>query len=159
MKRNILFVLVVFAVMTVGTVFAQQAPMRDPGLMGLYNLQLSNKQRTQIDKLRLEFEKEISPLRDKVRSLENAYRLMIVDEKVSTTQLKSQLQEISAKKQQLALKRALQQRKIRSLLTDEQKVKFDQRIISGPKPHRMHGFHKGRRGMLPKGMGPMRMMR
>ncbi|MCD4692280.1 MAG: hypothetical protein K8R79_05160, partial [Calditrichales bacterium] len=53
----------------------------------------------------------------------------------------SKLDEISGLRKDMALKRAKHQRQVRSILTDEQKVKFDQRILSG----RRHAM-KGKRG-------------
>ena len=152
MKRSIL-ILSAFILILASVSFAQQPPMgprgdRGPMMQNKNFLQLSEQQQKQIDKLRLDFRKEISPMQDKARSLNNAYRLMIVDEKISKDQLKKQLEKISTVRQELALKRALHQRQVRELLTDEQKVKFDQRIISGPKDRKRGAFHKrpGRMG-------------
>lgn len=146
MKRTIL-VLSAFVFILASFSFAQQPPMgprgeRGPMMQKMNFLQLTEKQQKQIDKMRLEFQKEVLPLRDKVQNLRNAFKLMIVDEKVSGSGLKKQLEKIGAVKQELALKRALHQREVRKLLTDDQKVKFDQHIISGHKGGKRDAFHK-----------------
>lgn len=144
MKRVIIFSLALIVLLTAGSLFAQPPGVRGnrsdmPDFRRGTALDLSAEQQTKIDKLRLDLQKMAAPLRADVQSLQTAYRLMIIDPKVSESKLKTQLGKISAKRQALALLRAKHQRQIRSLLTDEQKVKFDQRIISG------HG-KKGRMG-------------
>lgn len=109
--------------------FGQKAPMSRLGL--------TDQQQAKIEKLRLQFEKEMLPLRDKVKSLNTEYRLMVIDEKASKAQLKAQLDKISALRTTMALKRAEHQRQIRNLLTDEQKLKYDQ-----------HYLNPGRKGMM-----------
>ena len=147
MKRTLL-VLSMFIFMTANMSFGQRMPMelrgeRGPRMQRMNFLELSETQQKQIEKLRLEFQKKISPLQDKARSLKNAYRLMVIDEKVSESGLKNQLKKISSIRQELALKRAMHKRQVRSLLTEEQKVKFDQQFLSGPKPGKRGAIHKG----------------
>jgi len=137
-----------------------QPPMRQfkgnaPGMpsagMAMAQLQLTDKQQSQIDQLRLTFQKEMLPLRDQVHSLQTQYRLMVLDSKASKAALQKQLSKISSLREKMALKRAEHQRQIRSLLTDEQKVKFDQHFLTGPKMNKMgcRGGMHGRRGMRP----------
>jgi len=129
------------------------APGVQPAGKMMIQLQLTDKQQAQIAKLRLAFQKEMLPLRDQVHSLRTQYRLMVIDSKFSTADLRKQLNKISTLREKMALKRAEHQRQIRSLLTDEQKVKFDQHFLAGPKMNK-----KGRRGGMhkPFGMRPMR---
>ncbi len=116
------------------------------------NLNLTAEQETQLDKLRLEHQKEVTLVRSEIHNLNAAYRLMVIDDGVSEAKLKKQIAAISAKREALALKRAQHQRKVRSLLTDEQKVKFDQHVISG----RGRQGNKGHRiGMSQKCKRPM----
>ncbi len=155
MKRIFISSLALIVFLTAGSLFAQPPGMKGnmppkPNFRQGAALDLSAEQQTKIDKLRLELQKMAAPLRADVQSLQTAYRLMIIDSKVSESQLKAQLAKISAKRQALALQRAKHQRQIRSLLTDEQKVKFDQRIISGHgkkgrKGHKGQMMHKGGR--------------
>ncbi len=153
MKRVLLSGLTLIVLLTAGSLFAQPPGMKGnmspaPNFRQGAVLGLSAEQQTKIDKLRLEHQKMTAPLRADVQSLQTAYRLMIIDPKISESKLKAQLSKISAKRQALALLRAKHQRQVRSLLTDEQKVKFDQRIISGHGKkgrmgHKGHKMYKG----------------
>ena len=153
MKRTLISSITLIVVLTVSSVFAQRPGFGQDRQMGprfqqfqqTSYLDLTADQQTQINKLRLEHQKEVTLLRDEVRSLNTAYRLMIIDDKVSESNLKKQLDKISDKREILALNRAKHQRQVRSLLTDEQKVKFDQHVISG------RGQNGQRGGMLNKG--------
>lgn len=133
--------------------FKGRQPGQPPAGKAMAQLQLTDKQQSQIAKLRLDMQKEMLPLRDQVHSLQTQYRLMVIDPKVSKADLQKQLNKISAVRQKMALKRAEHQRQVRSLLTDEQKLKFDQHFLSAPKKGRM-----GRRGGMhgPHGHRPMR---
>lgn len=148
MKRLTILSLAAFVLLSVSAIFAQQGQgmrgtMPDGDRPGFEKgaLDLTEEQQTKISKMRLEMQKQMTPLRSKVQTLRSEYKLMIIDEKISEADLKSKLDEISGLRKDMALKRAKHQRQVRSILTDEQKVKFDQRILSGRK-HAM----KGKRG-------------
>lgn len=150
MKRTIISGLALTLLLTSGSLFAQRPGKTNDRPMRQYNqqfrqradLDLSAEQQIQIDKLRLAHQKEVTLLRSEVQNLNTAYRLMIVDESVSEAKLKKQIALISEKRETLNLKRVQHQRQVRNLLTDEQKVKFDQHVISG----RGQRGHKGNRG-------------
>lgn len=136
MKRTFIFSLIFMVALTTSNVFAQRPGFGQDKPMGerfqkYNNLNLTDDQKTQIDKLRLEHQKEILPLRNEVHNLQSEYKLLIIDNKVSEAKLKKHAENISSLRETLSLKHALHQRQVRSLLTDEQKVKFDQHIISG----------------------------
>lgn len=142
MRRTLLTSIALMTVLLSNSVFAQPGNsgpdrMRDGRFNMTTKLDLTDDQQTQIDKLRLDHQKEVSPLRDELHSLQNAYKLMIIDDKASKADLQKQLAKMSDARSELGLKKALHQREVRSLLTDEQKVKFDQHVISG----------RGQRGM------------
>ena len=114
-------------------------------MMGMKMLNLTADQQKKIDALRLDFQKKILPLRSEVQALRTNFKLLVIDNKASEGKLKAQLQKISAKQQEMALLRAKHQRSVRDLLTAEQKIKFDQHILSGHKKGKMHhkpGRHK-----------------
>ena len=172
MKRILLSALTLIVLLSAGSLFAQPPGMRGnmppaSGMMGAMQqapnvlpgtfLGLSAEQQTAIAKLRLEQQKMAAPLRAEVQSLRSAYRLMLIDPKVSESKLKAQFAKISAKRQALALLQAKHQRAVRNLLTDEQKVKFDQRILSG---HGKRGCRGKKGGMMnSNGRMPGRRMR
>jgi len=139
MKRTFISSLTLIILLTASSVFAQRPGFGSDRQMGPRTqylqqgayLDLTADQQTQINKLRLDHQKEVTLARSEMRSLNTAYRLMIIDDGVSEAKLKKQIASISAKREALALKRAKHQRQVRNLLTAEQKVKFDQRVISG----------------------------
>lgn len=157
MKRTFISSLTLIVFLTASSVFAQRPGFGTDRQMGprfqqfqqSTYLNLTTEQQTQIDKLRLKHQKEVTLMRDEVRSLNTAYRLMIIDDGVSEAKLKKHITSISAKRETLALKRAQHQRQVRSLLTDEQKVKFDQHVISG----RGQRGHKGHRSGMNQNYG------
>ncbi len=147
MKRAFILSLIFMVALTTSNVFAQRPGFgQDKPMMQRFQqadyLGLTDEQKTHIEKLRLEHQKEVTPLRDEVRSLRSTYNLLIIDDKVSEAKLKKQAASISALRETLSLKRALHQLQVRSLLTDDQKVKFDQHVISG----RGQKGHRGQKG-------------
>lgn len=116
-----------------------------PRMQAQNMLNLTDEQQTQIDQLRLELQKEMTPLQTRMQNLRSEYKLMLIDEKNSESALKAQLNKIADLRTQMEIVKAKHQRKVRSLLTDEQKVKFDQRILSGR--------GKGMRGQGPGACG------
>lgn len=138
MKHTFITSLALIVFITASSVFAQRPGFHSDRKMGprtqqfqkMAMLDLTAEQKTQIDQLRLEHQKEVTLARSEMRALNTAYRLMVIDDGVSESKLKKQIATISAKREALALKRAQHQRQVRSLLTDAQKVKFDQHVIS-----------------------------
>ncbi|NOX90690.1 MAG: Spy/CpxP family protein refolding chaperone [Calditrichaeota bacterium] len=128
--------LVVITLLTVGVLTAQPQPgpqMPPPGAPMLKALNLTDEQRDQIADFRLELQKKMVAMRGDLQKLQSEYRLMLIDDKVSEKELQKQLQKIGDLRIKMALERAKNQRKIRSLLTDVQKKKFDAMILAGPK--------------------------
>lgn len=159
MRRSTILTLILFSALSFGNLFAQRAPRMDndgPRAMKMAQLDLTEQQQTQIDKLRLEHQKDMTPLRDEIRSLESEFRLMIIDEKASESKLKKQAAKISTKRTEMQLMRAKHLRQVRSLLTDEQKVKFDQHILSGQKKMGRAGKMNKRPGAKQKSMRRVR---
>ena len=138
--------IVVVSLFLVSAIFAQPQPGQNPP-MGpppahgkMYQaLNLTDQQRSQIEDLHLALEKKMIPLRADLQKLNADYKLMLIDPKVSESALKAQLQKIADLRIKMALERAKNQRKIRSLLNAEQKKKFDAMILNGPKHKKMMG--------------------
>ncbi len=138
LTKRILAITVV-SLLLIGSVFAQQGPgpmaalQGHPGLQMFKALNLTDEQRSKIEDLHLEMQKKMLSMQGDLQKLEKDFRLMVIDEKVSESQLQKQLQKIHDLKLKMALEKAKNHRKIRSLLTDEQKKKFDSMYLSGPK--------------------------
>jgi len=157
LTKRILAITVV-SLLFIGSIFAQPGPgpmaatQGHPGLQMFKALNLTDEQRSKIEDLHLEMQKKMLSMQGDLQKLEKDFRLMVIDEKVSESQLQKQLQKIHDLKLKMALEKAKNQRKIRSLLTDEQKKKFDSIYLSGPKL-RKAGRAKMMRRMKP---GPKR---
>jgi len=113
-----------------------------PGPRMYAALNLTDQQRAQIDDLHLALQKKMIALRADLQKLNAEYKLMLIDPKVSEKGLKAQLQKIADVRLQMALERAKNVRKIRSLLNAEQQKKFDAFVLSRKSGRRPHGHKK-----------------
>lgn len=153
----------VMSLLLVTAIFAQPTPMQkmqapNPPQAPMYRaLNLTDQQRSQIEDLHLALEKKLTPLRADLQKLQADYKLMLVDPKVSEASLEKQLKKIADVRTQMALERAKNQRKIRSLLNHEQKKKFDAMILKGPRARRMgHKMNMRHKPGMPHHKAPHR---
>jgi Spy/CpxP family protein refolding chaperone len=139
MKRTFAVLILVFSL--TAALVAQPGSRRGPGPAAvpgmawegrgyaLNALDLTEDQEQKIDDLRLEHQKEMIPLRTELDELRASYRLMVVDEQVSESEIEKNLK----KQNDVLLKRRMEQvrhiREVRSLLTDEQKTRFDTHFL------------------------------
>ncbi len=93
-------------------------------------LNLNDEQREQVAQLRLELKKQNLPLRAKLNDYQAQLKLLVVDDQFSTARAREILEKIENIRQQMALNRLLFQRKFRALLTPEQRIKFDNRLLT-----------------------------
>ncbi len=114
-------------------------------------LNLTEEQQNQIREFRLEMQKKVVGLRGDLDKLQSELKLMIIDDKVSEKQLEKQLRKINDVKLKIELARIDNQRKVRSILTDDQKKQFDAMLLSGKK-----GKKPGMGKKHPMGMGAHR---
>ena len=135
---------IVLSLFLTGAIWAQPQPAQNPPMgpppapMKMYRgLNLTDQQRSQIEDLHLALQKKLVTQRADLQKLNAEYKLMLINPKVSESSLKAQLQKIADVQVKMKLERAKTQRKIRSLLNDEQKKKFDAMILSGPKGKKM----------------------
>ncbi len=146
LAKRILSIFVI-SLFLVSAIFAQPQPGQNPP-MGpppehgqMYKaLQLTDQQRSQIADLHLALQKKLLPMRADLQKLQSEYKLMLINDKVTDNKLKAQLQKISDLRAKIAFEEAKTKRKIRSLLNDEQKKKFDAMVLRGPKAKKM--MHK-----------------
>ncbi len=171
MKKLFLIpVLIVLLTLAVG-VWAQEeqmAPPPPPGpqMMGEFPvppmmprmermLNLSEDQISKISDYRLQLKKEMLPLRSELIQKQNELKLLITADKPDRGKINSTLEAISKIRMKMQQKRVEHQLKVRSLLSPEQKKKFDLMILEGKKG-RGHGRPGPKMGKpLPHGkMGP-----
>jgi Spy/CpxP family protein refolding chaperone len=130
MKRiAMLFIVVMTLLLSVSLVIAQ--PMgkghrgdRGPG-PGFINLpDLTPEQMAQMKKLHLEHQKEMLPIRTKIKSAELDMQQLLMD-KADQKMIYKKIEEIGMLKIEVAKLRYTQHLAVRTILTDEQKAKFD----------------------------------
>jgi Spy/CpxP family protein refolding chaperone len=123
----------------------QPRPERGQRMAAL--LDLTEEQQQQIDKIRLEHLKNMESTRSELQKLRSEYRLLLVADSYDRNKVKQKLDDISALKEKLELAKADHFAEIRKILTEEQKVKFDQFILSrGPGERGKHSGKRPHRG-------------
>lgn len=144
-----LTVLLAFAIAAMAQPQPAPTPAGAPGkfMMGQM-LNLTPEQQEQIAALRLELQKKNLPLRSKLNDYRAEIKLLVVSDNYSRSKVESLISKINDVRKQLMLNRIEFQRKVRNLLTPEQRTRFDARILSGKgmhgKPGRPSpGMHKG----------------
>ena len=110
-------------------------------------LDLSDEQKTQIEKLHLDMQKELLPTFNEIRE-KNAQLSTMVSENESESKINQLIYEIGNLEVIVRKRHINTHFKVRELLTDEQKVKFD--TFSGKRRNGMRG-HPG--GMGRYGLG------
>jgi len=142
---------------------AQPAPhpmmnkMNDP-------LNLSDQQRSQIEVLRLDHEKQMMGFKDQLRSFRTQMNLLITTNNPSTSEIKKLAGQIGDVTEKMAQATAEHKVNVRKLLTDEQKVKFDLMTLDRRGQMGRHGpgpegppCHPGCCEQMGRGMGGMGM--
>jgi Spy/CpxP family protein refolding chaperone len=86
---------------------------------------LSDAQKEQMEKLRTEHLKTVLPLRNKMGELRAELRTLSTAESASINDINQKIDEIGNLKTQMMKEKAMHHQNIRSLLTEEQRVKFD----------------------------------
>ena len=98
-------------------------------------------QKEQVKQIRLETAKQVKPFRNELRELMAHQKTLTTAENTDMKAINANIEKMSDVKTEIAKIHAAQHQEIRSLLTEEQLLKFDQRKpgIGKNKPsHRMH---------------------
>ena len=101
-------------------------------------LELNEEQKSQILDLHLQLRKEIIPLKSEQEKLHGEIKLEITSDKFSESRLKKLLDQVSANQSQIQMKRLMNQRAVRNLLTEDQRKKFDLHFLSRKSGDRHH---------------------
>jgi Spy/CpxP family protein refolding chaperone len=131
-----------------------------PAPKGPCGLDLTDEQRKKIDAMDLETEKALLPLRGQIEVRNAELKQLMLADKPDAAAVEKKIDEIGGLKMQIEKKRVLQQLAVRGLLTPEQRVDFDRKMLS-----RRHGMGCGPMGpegrdflMQRGGEGPMKRM-
>ena len=87
----------------------------------------TGEQKEQVKQIRLETAKKVKPLRNELRELMAHQQTLTTAEKPDMKAIHANIEKISDVKTEMAKIHAAQHQEIRSLLTEEQLLKFDQR--------------------------------
>lgn len=107
-------------------------------------------QETKIDGFRADMMKKVTPLEADLQIKEAELNALMASD-ASMNEKESKLEQISELKTQIQLERVTFHHNVRSILTDDQKLVFDQHTLKHPKGDR-HNGQMGHRGPQ-KGMG------
>lgn len=90
-------------------------------------LKLTDAQKTQLKDLHLQLAKEVKPLRDELRELNAHHQTLVTADDPNINTIYGSIEKIGQVKIKLAKIQANFHQKVRALLTEEQRVLFDQR--------------------------------
>ncbi len=108
-----------------------------------YDLNLTQEQMEKIDTLEIELEKEILPLISKLRSNYIVLDELEAQRSPDPTKIEKMWDVIYALEDDIQNKEILHEKKIRDLLTEDQKAIFDAYYSYGPDPYGRGGFGRG----------------
>ncbi|MBN2636376.1 MAG: Spy/CpxP family protein refolding chaperone [Prolixibacteraceae bacterium] len=140
MKRRVLGITIVAVVLITTSAFAQRTEQgRTLGNRGEIQFQrngdmnqraermqfFTDEQQEAIKNIRLETAKEIKPLRNQLNELEARQKTLTTADKADMKAINNNIEEMGKVKTEIAKIQAKQQQDIRSLLTEEQLLRFD----------------------------------
>jgi len=139
-------VFVSFLFITQG-LYAQRIYRNDPGIEeDLYDLNLTQEQMEAIDKLELELEKELSPLISKLRSNYGVIDELEAQRVPDPTKMNNVWDVIYRLEDDIQNIEISHEKKIRDLLTEDQRAIFDSYYGYGQNPYDRGGFGRGYSG-------------
>ncbi|MGH1363501.1 MAG: Spy/CpxP family protein refolding chaperone [Calditrichia bacterium] len=149
MKRAL--ILAITLLLATAVVFAGN-PDKKRGKHGLRGLDLTEEQRSQVADLRLDMQKEMITVRAQVAGLRAELKLAMVADKFDEGKVKNLHGKLSELRAKMSLKKLMNKRAVRDLLTPDQQKKFDMKMLSergqrgGKKGKGMRGGKRGKRG-------------
>lgn len=115
-----------------------------PAMRGL---DLTDTQKDQIKAMRVDFVKELTPMKNSMAIKMAELKAASTGDNVDTKTVNKLMEDIGAMKIDVAKKHFAHQQKVRTVLSDEQKVMFDAHCSQGMRSGRQgKGFNQGRRG-------------
>lgn len=135
MKPAILVLLAIGLILNIQLVVAQG---RDDGTRQRMHrmekmLDLTDEQQSQIEDLRLNFEKEKLPMRSQIHKFRNDLKLEMVKDQLDQNKVNQLIDQIGSARMEMQKKRLSHMREVRNILNDDQKKKFDIHVLSDRK--------------------------
>lgn len=141
MKTRILITLMMAALFVSAAAFAQNPTKENqrPGQKSMEMRQaerqhfransfLTDEQKEAVKKIRMETAKEVKPLKNQLRELQAHQQTLATAENADMKAIYKNIDKMSGVKAEIAKIMAKQRQEVRSLLTDEQRLKMDQRM-------------------------------
>jgi Spy/CpxP family protein refolding chaperone len=149
MKKKIILFSLTILLISVGLLSADPRKDGDGPRHMMRMLELTESQESQILDLKLEHEKQILPLRTELRELRTQMKLEITADSFNKNQVSKIMDQMSNLQKEIRMKRVTHQRSVRDILTEEQRKKFDLRILSRGEKGKGHSKHdhRGQRPM------------
>jgi Spy/CpxP family protein refolding chaperone len=142
------------SILVIGTAWSQKSQNQRPAnkagmqcIQGDY-LKLSDEQKDQMKSLRLEFMKEMTPIKNELEVKKATLKSVSVGDNVDAKKANNLIEEIGDLKTEMAKKQFAQRQKVRNILNDEQKILFD--AHAGNKEGKGRGGKNGQ--MMKRGM-------
>ncbi len=139
--------LIIITALTTGLSFAPPALAHHGGGMGMmhgggsWKATLSDEQQAQIAKLKLDYKKKKYPLKAKLKQAKVDLALLMTEDNPSQKNINKKIDEIVQLKSQKMRLKANHKIAVRKLLNENQRVKFDMKIMKKAfhgKKHRRH---------------------
>jgi Spy/CpxP family protein refolding chaperone len=149
MKKRLFTVLTVLAAFTlmVPLAGAQEKPKDEGGCCPMrHQLNLTDDQEKQVEKSKFDLEKAVLPLETQIEVKHAELKALLVADNPNAGTVNAKLDEIGGLRTQIQKKRVAHEMEVRRLLTPEQRLQFDRRVLKGF--DRMEMMHK-------RGCGPM----
>lgn len=142
MKTNNLTLLIAALFFTAGSLFAQSGrPMMDAKKRMAEHLQLTEEQKSQIEALQERHQDQMVDIKSSLKIKEAQLDAAMIDEDAkSATALVEDINELRGS---VFTNRIQHQLAIKALLDEDQKRKFDQRLLAKEHPSRGRGLHEG----------------
>jgi Spy/CpxP family protein refolding chaperone len=113
------------------------------GMMG--GLNLNDEQKMQVEKMGLAHQKNMIEMRSETAGLKDKLKLIMTSDKFKQKDADKIIDKLSDSRASHMKAKVAHMREVRNILTPEQKIKFDKRILSG-KGGVSDGHHKGMKG-------------
>ena len=124
-----------------GEMLHQQRGGEEGKMMKAEKLGLSDEQKERAKEIHLASAKAVKPLLDQLRELKAHHQTLVTAESANLKAINKSIDEISSVEAKIAKEKAKFHQEFRSILTEEQRMKFDQM-----KPMGFQGRHRGMQG-------------
>ena len=141
LTTTLFIILAIIGLDTMTPVLADHGKSMHMGMRhsGGWKASLTDEQNTKISKLKLDYKKEKYPLKAKMKQAKIELALLMTSDKPSQKAINKKIDQLVKLKKEKLLLKANHQIAVRKILNDEQRVKFDMKILK-------KAYHGNKRG-------------